>query len=75
MHILHMYLSHLQDTYNGNWQFILDVNGFIFAEFVVKMINDFFSKLCFNSIAFLLHVYSSAGHIVQIVVGVYSGKG
>ena len=70
-----MHLSHLQDTYNGNWQFILDVNGFIFAEFIVKMINDFFSNLCFNSILSLLHVYSSAEHIVQIVVGVYGEKG
>lgn len=70
-----MHLSHLQDTYNGNWQFILDVNGFIFAEFIVKMIKDFFSNLCFNSIPSLLHVYSSAEHIVQIVVGVYGEKG
>lgn len=70
-----MHLSHLQDAYNGNWQFILDVNGFIFPEFIVKMINDFFSNLCFNSIPPLLHVYSSAEHIVQIVVGVYGEKG
>lgn len=70
-----MHLSHLQDTYNGNWLFILDVNGFIFAEFIVKMINDFFSNLCFNSIPSLLPVYSSAEHIVQIVVGVYGEKG
>ena len=64
--------SCLQDTNNGTWQFILDVNKSI-ADKKFKIINEFF-KIMFWYRPLSLYVCSSICYIGQILFGVYINK-